>query len=59
MLRYHLGTGNDFHLGFKPVLSYGKPHTHAFTLSTQATEQNDRRVKRSKIKTKGVKKIEF
>ena len=27
MLRYRLGTIKDFHWGFKPVLSYSKPHT--------------------------------
>jgi len=27
MLSYHLGTVNDFYWGFKPVLSYSKPHT--------------------------------
>ena len=27
MLSYHLGTVNDFHWEFKPVLSYSKPHT--------------------------------
>ena len=27
MLSYRLGTVNDLHLGFKPVLSYNKPHT--------------------------------
>ena len=27
MLNYRLGTVNDFHWGFKPVLSYLKPHT--------------------------------
>jgi len=27
MLSYRLGTVNDFHWGFKPVLSYSKPHT--------------------------------
>jgi len=49
MLSYRLGTVNDFHLGFKPVLSYSKPHTfstffgeekegkNAFNLSNQAT----------------------
>jgi len=47
MLRYHL----DFHLEFKPVLSYSKPHTfstcfgeekerkNAFNLSNQATKK--------------------
>ena len=49
MLSNRLGTVNDFHWGFKPVLSYSKPHTfstfcgekkiqmYAFTLSNQAT----------------------
>ena len=27
MLSYRLGTVNDFHWGFKPVLSYSKPHS--------------------------------
>ena len=29
MLSYRLGTVNDFHWEFKPVLSYSKPHTFA------------------------------
>ena len=48
MLSYRLGTVNDFHWGFKPVLSYSKPHTfstflekkkkkNAFNLSNKAT----------------------
>jgi len=49
MLSYRLGTVNDFHWEFKPVLSYSKPHTfstffgkekeskNAFTLPNQAT----------------------
>jgi len=49
MLSYRLGTVNDFHWGFKPVLSYSKPHTfstslggekdgkNAFNISNQAT----------------------
>ena len=49
MLSYRLGTVNDFHWEFKPVLSYSKPHTfstffgeekerkNAFTLFNQAT----------------------
>jgi len=49
MLSYRLGTVNDFHWGFKPDLSYSKPHTfstslekeeerkNAFNLSNQAT----------------------
>jgi len=48
MLSYLLGTVNDFHWEFKPVLSYSKPHTfspflkkkkerkNAFNLSNQA-----------------------
>jgi len=27
MLGFRLGTVNDFHWGFEPVLSYSKPHT--------------------------------
>jgi len=49
MLSYRLGTVNDFHWEFKPVLSYSKPHTfstffveekerkNAFNLSNPAT----------------------
>jgi len=49
MLSYRLGTVNDFHWGFNPVLSYSKPYTfltffgeekkrkNAFNLSNQAT----------------------
>jgi len=49
MLNYRLGTVNDFHWEFEPVLSFSKPHTfskhfgedterkHAFNLSIQAT----------------------
>ena len=49
MLSCRLGTFNDIHWEFKPVLSYSKPHTfstffgeererqNAFTLSNQAT----------------------
>jgi len=32
MLSYRLGTVNDFHWGFKPVLSYSKPHTFSILL---------------------------
>jgi len=47
MFIYRLGTVNDFHWEFKPVLNYSQPHTFsklfgeekekAFTLSNQAT----------------------
>ena len=68
MLSYRLGTVNDFQWEFKPVLSYRIPHTfltcfgeeketNAFTLPGHLkAEQNDRKVKGSKIKKKGVKK---
>ena len=73
MLSYRLGTVNDFHWEFKPVLSYSKPHTFSTfwrrkrkkncIYSRQPghleAEQNDRKVKRSKIKQKCVKKREF
>jgi len=38
MLRYRLGTVNDFHWGFKPVLNYSKPHT----FSTLIEEERDK-----------------
>ena len=53
MLSYRLGTVNDFHFGFKPVLSYSKPYNlstyiredkemkNAFTVLTQATFYNN------------------
>ena len=73
MLSYRLGTVNDFHWEFKPSLSYSKPHTFStffgeekekiFIYSLQPghleAEQNDRKVKRSKIKQKWVKMREF
>jgi len=37
MLSYRLGTVNDFHWGFKPVL--GKPHT----FSTSPGEEKERK----------------
>jgi len=71
MLSYRLGTVNDFRLGFKPVLSNSKPHTFSTYFGEEEeqniciysihpghleAEQNDRKVKRSKITKKGVKK---
>jgi len=61
MLSYRLGTVNDFLWEIKPVLSYSKPHTFstflgALQLGHLEAEQNDRKVKRSKIKQKWVKK---
>jgi len=71
MLSYRLGTVNDFHWEFKPVKSYSKRHTFStcfweekerkmYLLSLQPgyleAEQNDRKVKRSKIKQNWVKK---
>ena len=61
MLSYYIGTVNEFHLGFKPVLSYSKPNTFSTFLEKKKKgiysiqpghlegEQNDRKVKRSKI----------
>jgi len=58
MLSYRLGTVNDFHWEFKPVLSYSKPHTfsaflgeekerkHALNLSNQATKPRTSRTPR-------------
>ena len=39
MLSYRLGTVNDFHWEFKPVLSHSKPHT----FSTFFREKNERK----------------
>jgi len=54
MLSYRLGTVNYFHWGFKPVLSYSKPHTFstlfweenkcAFTHSNQASYTMNRTI---------------
>ena len=60
MLSYRLGMVNDFHWGFKPVLSYSKPHTfstslgeekerkNAFNLSNQATWNVNKRTGKKK-----------
>jgi len=39
MLSYRLGTVNDFHWEFKPVLSYSKPQTHS-TFFEEEKEKN-------------------
>ena len=68
--RYRLGTVNDFHWEFKPVLSYSKPHTFSTFFGEEKerkkcqpghveAEQNDRKVQRSKIKKKWMKRREF
>jgi len=40
MLCYRLGTVNDFHWGFKPVLSYSKPHTFSTSLGEEKERKN-------------------
>ena len=40
MLSYRLGTVNDFHWGFKPVLSYSKPHTFSASLGEEKERKN-------------------
>jgi len=40
MLSYRLGTVNDFHWGFKPVLSYSKPHTFSTSLGEEKERNN-------------------
>jgi len=39
-LSYRLGTVNDFHWGFKPVLSYSKPHTFSTSLGEEKERKN-------------------
>jgi len=65
MLGYRLGTVNDFHWGLKPVLSFIKPHTFSTFVGEEKrkkciyslhsghlkAEQNDRKVKKVKLKT--------
>ena len=40
MLSYRLGTVNDFHWGFKPVLSYSKPHTFSSFFGEEKERKN-------------------
>jgi len=40
MLSYRLGTVNDFHWGFKPVLSYSKPHTFSTFFGEEKERKN-------------------
>jgi len=40
MSSYRLGTVNDFHWGFKPVLSYSKPHTFSTSLGKEKERKN-------------------
>jgi len=39
MLSYRLGTVNDFHWEFQPVLSYSKPHTFSTFLGEENEEK--------------------
>jgi len=40
MLSYRLGTVNDFHWEFKPVLSYSKSHTFLTSLGEEKERNN-------------------
>jgi len=39
MLSYRLGTVNDFHWEFKPILSYSKPYTFSTFLEKKKVEK--------------------
>ena len=39
MLCYRLGTVNDFHWGFKPVLRHSKPHTFSTFIGEEKEKQ--------------------
>jgi len=41
MLSYRLGTVNDFHWGFKPVLSNSKPHTFSTFFGEEKERKKD------------------
>jgi len=56
MLSYRLGSVNEFHTRFKPVLSFSKPLTSSTVFGKEKeAEQNDWKVKRSKNKRKRMK----
>jgi len=40
MLSYRLGTVNDFHWEFKPVLSFSKPHTFSTFFGEEQERKN-------------------
>jgi len=40
MLSFRLGTVNDFHWEFNPVLSYSKPHTFSTSLGEEKERNN-------------------
>jgi len=40
MLSFRLGTVNALHWGFKPVLSYSKPHTFSTSLGEEKERKN-------------------
>jgi len=40
MLSYRLGTVNNFHWEFKPVLGYSKPHTFSTCLGEEKERKN-------------------
>ena len=53
MLSY-LGTVNDFHWGFKPVLSYSKPHTFSTSLGEEKERKNAFNLSNQASKSKSV-----
>jgi len=40
MLSFRLGTVNALHWGFKPVLSYSKPHTFSTSIGEEKERKN-------------------
>jgi len=42
MLNYRLGTVNEKHWGFKPVLSYSKPHDFSTFIGEKKPDCDDR-----------------
>jgi len=63
MLSYRLGTVNDFHWGFKPVLIYSKPNTFSTLFGKLKAKMCifslRIRTDRYESKTKWVKKKEY
>jgi len=57
MLSYRLGTVNDFHWGFKPVLSYSKPHFFSTSLGEEKERKNAFNLSNQKTKNLNSKNV--
>jgi len=51
MLSYRLGTVNDSHWKFKPVLSYSKPHNFSTFLEEEKERRQEKPLESTNIST--------